>query len=63
MPHFTRIRTACDAGSNEACFKEGRTPFFSAFLKISPPSLTFLWVFDTKPVIHEDPTVQTQIRL
>jgi hypothetical protein len=31
--------------------------------EISPPSLTFLWVFDTKPVIHEDPTVQTQIRL
>jgi hypothetical protein len=63
MPHLTHVRTACDARPDGACFKKGRTPFFSAFPEISPPSLTFLWVFYTKPVIHEDPTVQTQIRL
>jgi hypothetical protein len=62
-PHFTGVQTACDARPDEVCFKEGRTPFISAFPEISPPSLTFLWIFDTITLIHEDPTVQTQIRL
>jgi hypothetical protein len=48
-PHFTHVSVACDARPDEAYFKKGRTPFFSAFPEISPPSLTFLWFLIQNP--------------
>jgi hypothetical protein len=46
------------------CFKNGQNAhFFSAAPDLSPPSHQFLLVFDTKTLIHEDPTVQYLIHL